>query len=214
MTEPELLVLGLVAEMPRHGYQLAQEIERRGMREWTPIGFSSIYFLLGKLEKKRLVRSKEPAGPKAKKVYTITVAGRKALVSQTLISLSTYAPAYSSAFLGMLHWPFLNKEDALSALGARGTAIAAEVTRLRDIQIERQPLPDFVEALFDFSLGQLKAEAEWIASTLDYMENKPWLEEGEDHGRTRLEGKTERTLPAVRQRFRAGRRAGVAVHYG
>src|SRR5262249_33394212 len=148
-----------------HAYQLAQEIEQRGMREWTPIGFSSIYFLLGKLEKKRLVRSKEPARAKAKKVYTITAAGLKAVGSQTLTSLSTYGFTYSSAFLGMLHWPVLEKDEALKALRARGEAITAEMRRLRDIQIERQPFPDFVEALFDFSLGQLKAEEEWIART-------------------------------------------------
>src|SRR5262245_18675080 len=176
MTEPELLVLGLVAEMPRHGYQLAQEIEQRGMREWTPIGFSSIYFLLGKLEKKRLVRSKQPAREKAKKVYTATAAGRKALVSQTFASLSSYRPTYSPVLLGMLHWPVLEKDEALKALRMRGEVIAAEVTRLRGIRIQRQPLPDFVEAIFDFSLGQLKAEEEWIARTLDYMETKPWLQ--------------------------------------
>jgi DNA-binding PadR family transcriptional regulator len=176
MTEPELLVLGLVAEMPRHGYQLAQEIERRGMREWTPIGFSSIYFLLGKLEQKRFVKSKEPDREKAKKVYTVTAAGRKALVEETSTSLSTYRPTYSSVLLGMLHWPVLAKDEALRALRARSEAIKAELTRLGDTQSERQPLPDFVEAIFDFSLGQLKAEEEWIARTLAYMETKPWLE--------------------------------------
>jgi DNA-binding PadR family transcriptional regulator len=176
MTEPELLVLGLVAEMPRHGYQLAQEIERRGMREWTPIGFSSIYFLLGKLEQRRLVRSKAPAREKAKKVYAVTAAGRKALVARTIISLSTYQPTYSSVLLGMLHWPILDKDEALGALRARAEALTAELARVRDIQIERQPLPDFVEALFDYSLGQLKAEQEWTARTLEYMETKPWLE--------------------------------------
>ena len=51
LTDNELLVLGLVAEMPRHGYELEQLIDRRGMREWTQIGFSSIYFVLGKLER-------------------------------------------------------------------------------------------------------------------------------------------------------------------
>jgi DNA-binding PadR family transcriptional regulator len=176
MTEPEFLVLGLVAEMPRHGYQLAQEIERRGMREWTPIGFSSIYFLLGKLESKRLVRSKEPARQKAKKVYTVTATGRKALVSKTLASLAAYRPTYSSVLLGILHWPILKKDEALNALQARLENVTAEMMRLRDIQIARQPLPDFVEALFDFSIGQLKAEEEWIARTLDYMKTKPWLE--------------------------------------
>lgn len=174
LTEPEFLLLGLVAEMPRHGYQLDQEIERRGMREWTPIGFSSIYFLLGKLEAKRLIRSKEPVSEKAKKVFKITAAGRRALVAQTLHSISTYRPVASSALLGMLHWSVLSKEEALSALDARAKSIVDEIARLHDVQLERQPLPDFVEAIFDFSQSQLAAEREWIARTLDYMKTKPW----------------------------------------
>jgi DNA-binding PadR family transcriptional regulator len=176
LTEPESLVLGLVAEMPRHGYQLAQEIEQRGMREWTSIGFSSIYFLLGKLEKKRLVRSKEPSWEKAKKVFFVTAAGRKALVAQTLVWLSTYRRTSSSVLLGMLHWPILQKDEALSALETRACSVKAEAVRLCEIRTERQPLPDFVEVLFDFSLGQLQAEEAWIAGTLDYMKTKPWLD--------------------------------------
>ena len=62
LTDAELLLLGLVAEMPRHGYELDQVIEERGMREWTQIGFSSIYFVLGKLQKLGLVTAKKPAG--------------------------------------------------------------------------------------------------------------------------------------------------------
>jgi len=39
-----------VAEQPKHGYQIEQDITTRGMREWTEIGFSSIYYVLNKLE--------------------------------------------------------------------------------------------------------------------------------------------------------------------
>jgi hypothetical protein len=35
-------------------------------------------------------------------------------------------------------------------------------------------MPDYVEAIFDFSIDQLKAEAVWIARTLEYMQTKPW----------------------------------------
>ena len=50
LTNAELAILSLVAETPRHGYEIEQVIERRGMREWTEVGFSSIYYLLKKLE--------------------------------------------------------------------------------------------------------------------------------------------------------------------
>jgi DNA-binding PadR family transcriptional regulator len=48
MTNAELAILSLVVEKPRHGYQIEQVIEERGMREWTEVGFSSIYYLLKK----------------------------------------------------------------------------------------------------------------------------------------------------------------------
>jgi DNA-binding PadR family transcriptional regulator len=176
LTSAELLVLGLVAEMPRHGYELEGEIERRAMREWTQIGFSSIYFVLGKLEQEGLVSAQKPVGAKARKTFRLTPAGRRTLVVQTLAALRDYRPTHSSVLLGMIHWPVLGREEALGALEARGNAVRAELSRVRSIQVERQPLPDFVEALFDFSIGQLASEAEWIARTLDYMKTRPWLE--------------------------------------
>nr|MBA3799931.1 PadR family transcriptional regulator [Geodermatophilaceae bacterium] len=44
LTPSELTVLGLIVERPRHGYDLEQVIEQRGIRQWTDIGFSSIYY--------------------------------------------------------------------------------------------------------------------------------------------------------------------------
>ena len=180
LTDAELLLMGLVAEMPRHGYELDQVIKQRGMREWTQIGFSSIYFVLGKLQKLGLITARKPAGAKAgtkaRKVYSVTPAGRRALAAQTLAALREVRPAYSSVLLGMINWPVLKREPSLEALEARGRAIEAELARLGAIQVDQQPLPDYVEALFEYSLGQLRAEAAWVTRTLAYMANKPWLE--------------------------------------
>lgn len=180
LTDAGLLVLGLVAEMPRHGYELEQVIEQRGMRQWTQIGFSSIYFVLGKLEKLELVVADEPASAKAKKVFRVTEAGRAALAEQSLAALRTVRPNYGSVLLGLAHWSVLERDAALGALKERGAAVEAELKRLGDIQVAQQPLPDFIEALFDYALGQLRAEAAWVAQTFDYMTHKPWLKEGRD----------------------------------
>lgn len=175
LTDSELMLLGLIAEMPRHAYELEQIIEYRDMREWSNIGFSSIYFILNKLEKMGLVTAKKPDAIKAKKTYKMTKTGVKTLSSQTIIFLKTYRPTYSSLLLGMLHWPNLDRIDALNALEARNQAITAEIARITNIQFDQQPLPDFVDLLFDFTHSQLKAEAEWIENTLSYMMDKPWL---------------------------------------
>lgn len=173
LTDAELLLLGLVAEMPRHGYEIEQAIEARGMREWTEIGFSSIYFVLGKLEKAGFVAAEAPAGPKARKVFTATPAGHVTLARQSLAALSDLRPGHSPVLLGLAHWPALDRAEALAALAARLGAVQAETERLRKVRFERQPLPDFVEAMFDHAVGQLHAEEEWIERTLAYMANKP-----------------------------------------
>jgi DNA-binding PadR family transcriptional regulator len=176
LTDAELLVLGLVAEMPRHGYQLEQVIEQRGMREWTQIGFSSIYFVLGKLEKAGLVTAKKPDGAKARKIYSPTGAGYQVLATESLAALEELRPAHSAVLLGMAHWPVMQKDAAIAALHKRQASLEAEMVRLEKIQYQQLPLPEFVEAIFDFSLSQLQAEVDWVRRTADYMECKPELE--------------------------------------
>lgn len=50
MNNKEIVLLGLLTEGPKYGYQLENDIETRGMREWTEIGFPSIHYLLHKSE--------------------------------------------------------------------------------------------------------------------------------------------------------------------
>ena len=70
VTNAELAVLSLLAEKPMHGYQIEQTIQSRGMREWTEIGFSSIYYILEKLHSRGCVESYHEAaegkGPSAR----------------------------------------------------------------------------------------------------------------------------------------------------
>ncbi|KAA3644942.1 MAG: PadR family transcriptional regulator [Chloroflexi bacterium] len=174
LSERELLILGLVAEMPRHGYELEQVIEERGMREWTQIGFSSIYYALGKLEERGLISADVPANAKAKKSYHLTDKGKAALVEQTLATLVSVQPTYHPLLLGMIHWSVLSRDQALDALQTRKDVVAEELQRIESIQFEQQPLPDYVDAIFEFSIGQLQAEAEWLDKTLAYMATKLW----------------------------------------
>src|SRR5262250_2047263 len=86
MTDAELTLLSLVAESPRYGYEIQQVIDERGLREWLTIGFSSLYYILNKLERQNmLVGQLQPDGRgPARKVYSITEAGRGIL--QTAVS--------------------------------------------------------------------------------------------------------------------------------
>ena len=55
MTNAELAIISLIVEKSMHGYEISPVMKAREMRNWTEIGFSSIYYILNKLEKKSLI---------------------------------------------------------------------------------------------------------------------------------------------------------------
>jgi DNA-binding PadR family transcriptional regulator len=67
-------MLKLLAEEPRNGYQLMQEIERRSDGVWRPSP-GSVYPALQQLEDEGLVRAEETDG---RKLFHLTDAGREA----------------------------------------------------------------------------------------------------------------------------------------
>jgi DNA-binding PadR family transcriptional regulator len=67
-------LLALLAEEPRNGYQLMQEIEQRSGGVWRPSP-GSVYPALQQLEDEGLVRSEETDG---RRLYHLTDAGRSA----------------------------------------------------------------------------------------------------------------------------------------
>ncbi len=166
LTDAEMVVLSLVAETARHGYEIEKLIEERGMREWTAIGFSSIYFVLAKLEKAGLVTAQKPVGLKGRKIFSATGPGRKVLKQQTLVAIGRPHPFYPSVLLGMANWEMLKPQEGQAALAERAGELERELARVRKIQAGQQPLPRFVEAIFDYSVGQLKAEKKWAEKTL------------------------------------------------
>jgi DNA-binding PadR family transcriptional regulator len=67
----------LLAEEPRNGYQIMQEVEERSEGVWRPSA-GSVYPALQQLEDEGLIRSQESDG---RKLFTLTDAGRE-LVEQ------------------------------------------------------------------------------------------------------------------------------------
>lgn len=79
----ELLILALVEERPRHGYEIARLIDERSDGTIT-FHVASLYPTLYRLEDKGLVDGRwvERAGQRRRRYYRITPAGRKVLASQ------------------------------------------------------------------------------------------------------------------------------------
>ncbi|MFB9267490.1 GyrI-like domain-containing protein [Bradyrhizobium erythrophlei] len=167
LSDAEFAILSLLGEGNRYGYEIEALIEARGMREWTPIGFSSIYFLLDKLSKRGLARpSRAKRGAKAAKVFSITPQGRKALVATTVRLLGEPNRIFPEVLLGMANWAGLDGACGLEALGRRSAALSVELARLREKRESQRPLPDFVECLFDYTITQIEADLAWTQRTI------------------------------------------------
>jgi transcriptional regulator len=79
----ELLILALLEERPRHGYDLARLIAQRS-RGAISFHAASLYPSLYRMEERDLIEGRwvEKAGQRRRRYYSLTKAGRKALASQ------------------------------------------------------------------------------------------------------------------------------------
>lgn len=173
LTNAEIAILSLVAEQPRHGYEIEQVIEEREMREWTEVGFSSIYYLLKKLDQKGLVegRLEEAERGPARKVYQLTSAGGQALRAGVLDALAVPRRAYPPLQLGLANLPGVPVAEALHALGAYRDALSSRLEHVRARWENGKPLPDHVDAMFDYSVTLIGAERKWIERFIEQIEN-------------------------------------------
>ena len=174
MTNAELAILSLIVETPRHGYEIEQTIEERGMRDWTEVGFSSIYYILKKLEQQGWVRSQvktdEGRGP-ARRVYHVTTEGLAAWHDATLQVLSSPLRGCMPFLLGLGNLPGIRREKAIAALRQYCQRLAERRDHVRKRGQEQAPLPYSVEAMFDLSVTLLEAELAWVEGFVHKLES-------------------------------------------
>jgi len=173
MTSAEFAILSLIVERPRHGYEIEQIIEERGMREWTEIGFSSIYYLLNKLEGKKLIasRTKQTAGRgPARKVYTATAEGKCACDEATLEALKAPYRCYAPVQLGLANLPGVPATVAIDALREHLNGLIERLAHIKARRKKQRPLPYFVEAMFDHSITMIESEKRWIHNFIQQLE--------------------------------------------
>jgi DNA-binding PadR family transcriptional regulator len=165
LTPAELTVLGLVIERPQHGYDLEQVIEQRGIRQWTDIGFSSIYYLLTKLEQRGLLHvPKAPAAAKSRRVFHATTEGRRVAARNALAFVAEARPAPHPLLVGVANLSLLSAQQYAQALRTRLAQIEARITAVQAVQQAPAPLPLAGREVFSYSLSLLEAERQWLAT--------------------------------------------------
>jgi DNA-binding PadR family transcriptional regulator len=174
MTDAELAVLSLVAECPRHGYEIEQVIAERGMRDWTDVGFSSIYYLLGKMEKAGLVegRADDSAGSgPVRKVYAPTAEGFSAWTEASLEALRS-PHAKMPFLLGLSNLAGLPPDRALEAARECLRSLDQRLSEVREKRRQAGELEWFVSEVFDYSEHSLSTGRDWVAGFVERFEHR------------------------------------------
>jgi DNA-binding PadR family transcriptional regulator len=175
MTNTELAILSLIAERARHGYEIEQVIEERGMRDWTEIGFSSIYYILKKLEKQCWLESHvaqdNEQGP-ARKVYQLTEAGWQAWHEGILDVLSNPRPIYDPFQLGLANLAGLSTAKSLAALRKYHEQLAQKRDYVKARWTALHHAPEHVNAMFDLSMTLLNSELTWLEQFIEQVARK------------------------------------------
>jgi DNA-binding PadR family transcriptional regulator len=210
MTDAELTILSLVAEAPRFGYEIQQVIDERGLREWLTIGFSSLYYLLNRLETQQLVTSQlqpEGRGP-ARKVYTITDAGRGVL--QTAVSDLLRQPrSLGSGFeLGLANLRALKPRQVYQVLHHHQIDLKQGLESVKNAWQRHQQEDantDNIRALYTHSIAMMQSELDWLTTFLEEwktrhpgVENDESTDDAVDPSRavTRINPRTAQSDPA------------------
>ena len=136
------------------------------MRDWTEIGFSSIYSLLGKLRDRELIAetSEQRGGATARKVYAATPAGQTECARAAEAALAEVRPSYPALLVGLANQAAVPTDKLAAALTRRAAALTERISSIRAAADAQSNAPRFVRAIFDHALGQLAAEQNWLAT--------------------------------------------------
>lgn len=162
-SDADIVVLSLIAEHPRHGYDLDRVIEQRGYRQWTSLAFSSVYYVLKRLAERGLLEPDD--GPTGRRtVFRITDAGRRELSKAADERVLTPAPPTAGVLPALNAYARLDEPGLVAALARRAEALQERLDQLR--RLRAQVDEEHALAIFDYEILRQEADLAWTRSLL------------------------------------------------
>jgi DNA-binding PadR family transcriptional regulator len=169
----EASVLGLICEGFQYGYELEKTIEERNMRHWTEIAFSSIYYVLKRLEKRDLITSgTERVSGRSRKVYSVTPQGKAEMKKKVKELISNFHPVTNPFDLGIGNLDKLTHAEIIKGLKSyiESLGVQEQFLRKRLEVIEVSDWPFHIRGLVTRPLAILDSEREWIKTYIRDLE--------------------------------------------
>ena len=160
-SDADIVVLSLLAEQPRHGYDLDRVIEQRGYRQWTSLAFSSVYYLLKRLSERGLLEPDEGSQGR-RTVFRVTEAGRRELRQAAGERVLAPAPPSAGVLPALNAYSRLDDPELVTLLVRRAEALLGRLDELRALRAQVDE--EHALAIFDYEILRQEADLAWTRS--------------------------------------------------
>lgn len=172
LSHKQFVILGLIAEEPSHAYSINQRIDKRGMRDWTAIGKSSIYRIILELENIKLVEYyEEEVDHRKRKVYTITDYGVKMLKEKVYNVIKGFIGKNDEDFyVAFSMLPLLSTEQMVEAFSCSIETMKRHKFELENMLKVNPNYPINVSGLFIHPIKILETDIlfmEWVIEKIN-----------------------------------------------
>lgn len=157
--DKKLLLLGLLRQQERHGYQLNEFIDKN-LTFCTDLKKPTAYYLLDQMHADGWIRSETVQEGKRppRRVYRLTPKGEAAFQELLRASLSSYESFHFPGDIALAFIDALSPQETLALLRQRRNDLQARLTRLRSIPRHKGSL----QLVFEHQNYHLKAELAWL----------------------------------------------------
>lgn len=171
MIEHELVLLGLLKESPKHGYEIKKKIKEI-LSLFAGVELKSIYYPLQILEKRGLVvkrRNKQGARP-ARLVYELTPKGQSLFNELLAKSFLNFKRPRFSLDLSLYFLNYMKPEVAKRRLRARMRVLDKVITGLKQMitSLKKKRLSSLVNIL-EHNLQMVETESKFLGQLISTL---------------------------------------------
>lgn len=155
-------LLGLLAERPRHGYDLKAAFEAAFGGTWV-LNDGQVYTTLGRLERDGLITWEvvEQTALPDRKVYELTALGEKELREWMDEPARLGPPLRDDLFVKLFVHSLLRSDTRSETLTAARSDVLGALRSLGERR-DAEPTGSIAAMLLDAAIGQLDATARWL----------------------------------------------------
>ena len=161
LTPTGRVILGMVALGKRTGYDIKQLVDR-SVRFFWAASYGQIYPELRRLEQQGLIIGRsEPSGERARTVYALTDAGRRALELWLAGDIDVLWELRDEGMLRLFFSDFTDREQRLRNLRAMREGQERKLEQLQTLQADGGPVHTGPAMTLDLGLGMTQWLIDW-----------------------------------------------------